>query len=653
MLQEGQGNLPFFLEGSIAACKPRRTERSRVIPPLPAAQTRDKAIQAFGWTALVIAAFVFAHPYDGIIHDNVLYLAQALLRLYPEIYGGDVYFQWGSQDRYTLFSPIYAWLIVHLGVNGATISLLALSHALFLAGSYALVRVLIPTGLRGYAMLFIVSSIGVYGGRLLFRMVESFVTPRGFVEAATLFAIVLLMSGRRGWAIGLLVGGVLLHPIMALAGLIYAWIYLGLEDRRWWGLATLGVVPVAAGLAGVAPFTQLFQSFDEKWLAILLVDNTNLFLTLWRRVDWSMAIFDAAVLITALQFAEGASRRAFRAALITAAVALGATFVFADLLHNVLISSLQPGRALWILHWMAAAALPFVAWRLWSGSAVSRLIAGLLVFAFVTRGLTTSLAASVLAVVLFHFRGRFTISERLTNLIICSLAAGAFVNWAAISLRVQEFAPIDSVTPVADFVLRALSKPFPLLVFSLSVAIFGLAVQHRTRIAAVLAVASLLVSLAVWDQRVPYMAYLDSSPLGSHPFSRFVSSDQQVLWHGNAAAPWIMMQRRSYFSDSQMSAQVFNREMSLEFARRREAIAPLVFQAELCKFLNALNNRNDSCEPDLETIREICRDAGDLDFIVLETPIANRWVAAWTWPVPVAGRRSNYYLYECKSLAAI
>ena len=113
---------------------------------------------------------------------------QALLKVNPDIYSGDAFFQWGSQDRYTLFSPIYGWLIVHLGLEHATITLLLLSQGLFLAASFALVRALIPTGLRGYAMVFVVCGVGLYGGRFLFRMAEPFVTPRAFVEAATLRA---------------------------------------------------------------------------------------------------------------------------------------------------------------------------------------------------------------------------------------------------------------------------------------------------------------------------------------------------------------------------------------------------------------------------------------------------------------------------------
>jgi hypothetical protein len=90
--------------------------------------------------------------------------------------------------------------------------------------------------------------------------------------------------------------------------------------------------------------------------------------------------------------------------------------------------------------------------------------------------------------------------------------------------------------------------------------------------------------------------------------------------------------------------------MTIELTRRRNALNILAFQEQLCGLMNNLNQRNDSCEPDVEAVKELCREAGNLDFIVLETGIENRWIAAWTWPVPVGGRRPYYYLYECQSL---
>jgi len=356
--------------------------------------TRDEIFRGFTWFAVIVAAFLLARPYAGIVHDNILYVGQALARLNPDIYRGDVYFQWGSQDRYTFFSPIYSALILHLGLGPANLTLVLVSLGLFLAASFALVRVLVPPGLRGLAMVFIACSNGLYGGLSSLRMAEAFVTPRPLVQAATLFAVLLLVSGRRNWSLAVLAASALLHPLFAFAGMLYWWLYHVIQDRRWWWLLALGVIPTVAGLAGLAPFTQLFQNFDSMWLDAIFRENPMLFVAKWKHVDWGLVVFDLVILLMGTYLAEGVAQRAMRAAIVTAFAALGITAIGVDLLQNVLLTNVQIWRALWIVHWMALAALPFVAARLWSEGATGQLLAGLAVFGFVARGLPASLAAS-------------------------------------------------------------------------------------------------------------------------------------------------------------------------------------------------------------------------------------------------------------------
>src|SRR5690348_17733899 len=69
---------------------------------------------------LCIAAFwMLEHPYEGIVHDSVLYAFQALARLHPQSLGHDIYLTLGTQDRYTLFSPLAAAAMRAVGVERA------------------------------------------------------------------------------------------------------------------------------------------------------------------------------------------------------------------------------------------------------------------------------------------------------------------------------------------------------------------------------------------------------------------------------------------------------------------------------------------------------------------------------------------------------
>ena len=77
----------------------------------------------------------------------------------------------------------------------------------------------------------------------------------------------------------------------------------------------------------------------------------------------------------------------------------------------------------------------------------------------------------------------------------------------------------------------------------------------------------------------------------------------------------------------------------------------LEFQEQFCQFMNKGNNWDDACVQDVQPLRDACRDAKGLDFIVLESRRGNVSVAVWTPPVEYRACRPTYYLYDCKQLA--
>ena len=108
-------------------------------------------------------------------------------------------------------------------------------------------------------MVFIACSTGLYGGFFIFRIAEPFVTPRPYVEAATLLAVLLLVSGRRGGSIAVPPRSALLHPLVALSGMLYWWLYHVIEDRRWCWLLVLGVVPAGPSCRHRTVFTTVSE----------------------------------------------------------------------------------------------------------------------------------------------------------------------------------------------------------------------------------------------------------------------------------------------------------------------------------------------------------------------------------------------------------
>src|SRR5208283_3599297 len=78
---------------------------------------------------LGVATWALSHAYAGIFHDAGLYTLQALARLRPGSLSSDVFLKFGSQDRFTLFSPIYAASAQWLGVEPAAATLTLASQA--------------------------------------------------------------------------------------------------------------------------------------------------------------------------------------------------------------------------------------------------------------------------------------------------------------------------------------------------------------------------------------------------------------------------------------------------------------------------------------------------------------------------------------------
>jgi hypothetical protein len=52
-----------------------------------------------------VIAWALSHGYRGLFHDAGLYTLQALARLTATSLGHDLFLRFGSQDRYTIFSP--------------------------------------------------------------------------------------------------------------------------------------------------------------------------------------------------------------------------------------------------------------------------------------------------------------------------------------------------------------------------------------------------------------------------------------------------------------------------------------------------------------------------------------------------------------------
>ncbi|MQA67530.1 MAG: hypothetical protein GEU76_16780, partial [Alphaproteobacteria bacterium] len=192
---------------------------------------------------LVVGLWLAFHPYDGIVHDSRLYVAQAMRALHPVIFDKDFFFAFGSQDDYTLLSKVFAPLVGILGPTVATMAGVALSHVLWLSGAAALALRLAPDRKSAVIGLAIVAGMpAFYGGWFIFSLGEGFFTSRLLAEGFALWALWALTGQRLTLAAGLAVLCTLSHPLVGLTVLAVCFAFLVLRDRRWIALGIAGTV---------------------------------------------------------------------------------------------------------------------------------------------------------------------------------------------------------------------------------------------------------------------------------------------------------------------------------------------------------------------------------------------------------------------------
>src|SRR5882672_3304189 len=199
---------------------------SRAASPLDSGAAPRLGLAVIG--LLGIATWALSHSYRGIFHDAGLYTLQALARLHPDSLAEDVFLKFGSQDGFTIFSPIYAAASRLLGVELAAAALTLLLQWTLLAGAWVLARAVMPLSMTMLGVAVLIAVPGDYGAGRIFTCIEPFLTPRMAAEALVLGSIAAALWQRKALAVSLGMAAVLLHPIMAMAGVCaLVCLYLG------------------------------------------------------------------------------------------------------------------------------------------------------------------------------------------------------------------------------------------------------------------------------------------------------------------------------------------------------------------------------------------------------------------------------------------
>src|SRR5579884_34817 len=303
---------------------------------------------------LLVAANAVAMPYGNFVHDANLYGVQVLNRVEPGRFAGDLYFQYGSQDKYSLFSLAAAPIVERLGLPTGFFVLYVLTNSLFLFALQRFVRALIKDPIIStVALLFMAITPIPFGGLRIFHVNEWFLTPRIAANALVLLGLERLMAGRLLPAWGLVLMAVPLHPLMAFPGVLIlaSWLALARLRPKWLvGILSLFALALALVVCDSSVGLRLFGAMDDAWKDSVRRANPYLFPMDWRVDDWiRIALSFAVVLGTICNWGVDDPVRRFLVAMSGVAAVGIVGSVVACFLPYALPLQGQPYRWLWPL----------------------------------------------------------------------------------------------------------------------------------------------------------------------------------------------------------------------------------------------------------------------------------------------------------------
>ncbi|MET3465544.1 hypothetical protein [Variovorax atrisoli] len=616
------------------------------------------------WAIAAVAALIFTwtHPYNGIRHDGMLYVAQALKHVDPTVFNGDLFFKYGSQDSFSIFGRAYAFAVVTLGFAWSSLAGVLIGQLLFIVAVGLLVWRVLPENSRALACCILAVTAGTYGSSSIFHFAEPFLTARTYAEVLVVFGLALIAHRQLAAAAAVCMAAALIHPLMALAGILLCWALAVQRHRGWLRLLVLGVPALIFGLLGVAPFDRAFLFYDAEWRQ--LVDRHNfVFMTSWPLASWLALVADLALLgVLAFRQYDAYFSLLLKALFVLASLCIGVALLGSDVFSNVLVTSLQLWRVQWLVHLVGLVFLAPELLRAWRGTRLEQLAAALLVYAVLFQDITTGSLAMLMGLLLLYVgasRG-WQLSRFTLHFSVACLMLAVGYNWwkkTGLTTRIGEYLTgVSVVGPIDKAGIFLQQAPVgPLLMGLITIGLIWCVRRSSAAVGAIL-VGLIFVTATNWDRRSEITEIVESTSVqGPHVFSDIVPPDAEVYWQGDALAPWLLMHRRSYASGVQAAGLVFNRGTAIELDRRRDVTSAFDVQREICGLLNALREDKGSCEPDVSGLELTCEADPMLGYIVMPTKLEGWVLASWAprkTDIRRDGNLKTYYLYSCAQLIA-
>lgn len=626
---------------------------------------------------LMLAAglWCITHPYVGMFeHDARVYTLLVWHWLSPEAYARDVFFLFGSQDRYSVFTPIYATLAESVGLSNAAMLVTALGGALWVSAAVLVARgLLYDRRLQAFAVLCCVMwSLNYSPNGATFRLNEAFPTARIIAFPLGALALGLALHQRFWAAVVLAAAASALHPLLGIWPLALI-VAQRMSDRMvvLAGILAIGLM-TAMSLLGVGAL----QRMDLSWESIIRNSSIDVFVGLLGNVRLNETLAWLSLLLWAGRLSPDPVCRWYRLG-----AAIGASgFLLAQITSYfypaILLVQAQSWRAMWIVVFLGMFALAQVLGIAWRGQCRIWWAIG---------GLLLVIAGDWCGVILFG-----------------SCALFHPVVWAhavTISRRVHShayrFAPLllgglllavlpgylTDVEILGGGLATDFRTGFPVLDGLLLAGGFGLGALllaglltsgFPVRILLAGSASLLLFAVLHWDQRVDKYRHWENLSLHSVAplFDGAIRRGEVVLWPGSMPqSVWHELGTANYGSSDQVVGGVFSREKTFEMLRRRQRLAiaslaqswPLSANDEsmlLNRYrqltgerLDEKGNLHESYKTPITLTGQgmlyMCEDRA-LDWVVSEKPIVQDILAPLPGQAP-----QRVWIYSCAALRAV
>lgn len=539
------------------------------------------ACVAFG----LLSLWLVFHPFEGIVHDAIIYMGQAQAWLSPQRYASDVLLGADPQASFTIYPALSGLLVDSLGQRPAMILLTLIGHGLWMAGAaYLSVVVTSRRRLALIVFLFLIVWPFTYGIGV-FSYAEGFPTARPAAEALIMMAIAASIRQRRLWVAALTVGSFFLHPIIAATGAPIAAMLLFRSTRARCLLIGSGAAILAASLLTLWVLAAPVAAEHQAWLEALKTTVPYIFISLWTGADWRGVAWIVALLLVASTWSRGPLRAVSVIAIAGLALAFVLSYIAGDLLNSSFILRAQPWRFVWIAGALAVVAAGYVTGRLWLGGGIGRAQAALFLAVAALATIWSPALVLVLLVPYLHSHSRQKKQFRWLIWVIAALILCATVI-ASASLNSLLGLIKQMATSWQGFFAYPEAR---LHFFNLSIGetaailmILLVSGQWLSRLKGwVILVPMSLVGLGLvgsvihWDRTLPDVINArDRAPLVQQLTDGMPKGQGIYTWPSPRIA-WFLLRRPSFYSRSQLAPAVFSKKFSAAIFSRRDMTRPL------------------------------------------------------------------------------